>query len=94
MNKKLNTALFILGATVVNILIMIVLLVIGLAIIARLIPEDGGTGGQFAFLLVFLLSIAGSFFIYNRVIKLISKKIDMDKYFHPIFRTGKKKEGE
>lgn len=94
MNKKVNTALFILGATVVNILIMIILLVIGLAIVARIIPSDAGNGGQFAFLLVFLLSIAGSFFIYNRVIKLISKKIDMEKYFHPIFKTGKKKEGE
>ena len=95
MNKKANTVLFILGATVVNILIMIILLVIGLAIIARIIPPDGGgNSGQFAFLMVFLLSIAGSFFIYNRVIKLISKKIDMEKYFHPIFKTGKKKEGE
>ena len=95
MNKKVNTALFILGATVVNILIMIILLVIGLAIMARVLPQDGGGNGtQFAFLMVFLLSIAGSFFIYNRVIKLISKKIDMEKYFHPIFRTGKKKEGE
>ena len=93
MNKKVNTALFILGATVVNILVMIILLVIGLAIIARIIPPDGA-GGQFAFLMVFLLSIAGSFFIYNRVIKLVSKKIDMEKYFHPIFKTGKKKEGE
>ena len=91
MNKKVNTALFILGATVVNILIMIILLVIGLAILARILPADAqGQGGQIAFMFVFLLAIAGSFFIYNRIIKLISKKIDMDKYFHPIFKTGRK----
>lgn len=92
MNKKANTALFILGATVVNILLMIVLIIIGFAIISAILPAK--TNPQLAsilFLVVFLASIAGSFFIYHRVIQFLSKRIDMEKYFHPIFKPRKRR---
>lgn len=91
MNKKTNTALFILGATIANILLMIILIIIGFAIISAVLPHQ--TNPQLAsilFLLVFLASIAGSFFIYHKVIQFISKRIDMEKYFHPIFRPRKR----
>jgi hypothetical protein len=95
MNKKLNTVLFILGATVVNILTMLIILFLGIFLIGKFLSEGAQESiGQFLFILVFLLAIAGSFFAYNRLIKYISNKIDMDKYFHPIFkpRGGKKPE--
>lgn len=92
MNKKVNTVLFILAATVVNIGIMIILLLLGLLLLGRLLPQDFSPEiGQILFLLVFVASIAGAFFLYNRIIKLVSKKIDMDKYFDPIFRPRTKK---
>lgn len=91
MNKKLNTVLFILGATLVNIITMLIILVLGLVLISRALPDAAQeSAGQFLFLLVFLIAIGGSFYIYHRLIKYISKKIDMDKYFHPIFRPGRK----
>jgi len=86
-NKKVNTVLFILGATVINILTLFFFLILGLFLMGVLLPESSReSAGQFFFILVFLISIGGSFFIYNRLIKLLSKKIDMDKYFHPVFR--------
>jgi hypothetical protein len=91
MNKKANTALFILGATVGNILIMIILIFIGFAIISLVLP--GKTNSSLAsilFLVVFLGSIAGSFFIYHKIIQFVSKRVDMEKYFHPIFRPRKR----
>jgi len=91
MNKKTNTALFIVGATIANILLMVILIIIGMALIAVIIPQ--GAGGQLAmvlFLLVFLVSIAGSFFIYHKVIQFISKRVDMEKYFHPIFKPRRR----
>ena len=42
------------------------------------------------FILVFLLSVAGSFFAYHKGIKLLAKRVDMDKYFHPIFNSRKR----
>lgn len=91
MNKKLNTVLFVLGATVVNVLIMLVILTVGLVLVSRLLPESAQQHiGQILFIVVFIVAIAGSFFAYNRLIKFISRKIDMDKYFDPIFRSKKK----
>jgi hypothetical protein len=36
--------------------------------------------------LVFIGSIAASFFIYGRVVKWLQRRIDMEKYFMPLFR--------
>jgi hypothetical protein len=92
MNKKLNTALFILGATVVNILIMFILVAAGILILTQVLPSEAAPGlVQGLFLLVFVLAIVGSFFIYNKLVKLVTKKIDMEKYFHPIFGPKKKR---
>jgi hypothetical protein len=91
MNKKTNTALFIVGATVANIILMIILIIIGFAIISALLPQNAnGNFASILFLLVFLGSIAGSFFIYHKVIQFISKRVDMEKYFHPIFKPRKR----
>ena len=40
-------------------------------------------------IVVFVGSIAVSFFIYGRVVKWLNRKIDMDKYFMPLFRRKK-----
>ena len=86
MNRKLNTAFFIVGATVLNILLMLVLMGIGLFLVTLIFGSSiNETGASIAFLIVFVGSIGGAFFVYHRIVRLISKKIDMDKYFHPIF---------
>jgi hypothetical protein len=40
-------------------------------------------------IVVFIGSIAASFFIYGRVVKWLSRKIEMEKYFLPLFRRKK-----
>ena len=86
MNKKRNTFLFILGGTVFNVLItfiyMFVLIFIYLNVFIEILPE----ATQAWFIpVVFGLAILLSFLTYRWVVKLISQKIDMDKYFDPIF---------
>ncbi len=91
MNKKLNTALFIIGASILNVVLMIVLMTMGLALISLILPRNiSPTIASGLFILVFLLSVAGSFFAYHKGIRYLSKKIDMDKYFHPIFSSRKR----
>jgi len=93
LNKKVNTALFILGATLVNMLMIFVLFFLLILLAGLLIPEPGQSTAQIIFFVVFIGSIAVSFFIYNKLIKWLTNKIDMEKYFHPIFRPrsrGKK----
>ena len=86
MNKKINTLLFIAGATLFNIIITVLLIVLLLIVYARflinILPE---TAQAWVLMIIFIAAIAASFVIYRYVIKLLEKKIDMTKYFDPIF---------
>jgi len=90
MNKKANTLLFILGATVFNMLITILcffaLLMLYAKTVMPFIPEDNRAWG---FPIIFLAAIALAFLIYRFVLKVFLKKVDVERYFDPIF--GKRK---
>ncbi len=90
MNKKLNTALFVLGATVMNMLLIFIIMIALIALTVVIFPDPSPGSAQVVFLMVFVLSIGLSFLIYNKLVKFFSKKIDMDKYFHPIFKSRKR----
>ena len=86
MSKKTNTLLFILGGTVFNILTTIVCFIILLVIYSRflypLLPESGAA---WALPIIFVASIVASFFVYRQAVKMVTKKVDMEKHFDPIF---------
>jgi len=90
MNKKANTVLFLLGATVFNLLIMFLLIVLFLVLISAIF-RDSLNPNVLSILMIFVFvgSIAASFFIYGRLVKWLSRKIDMEKYFLPLFRRKK-----
>jgi len=95
MSKKLNTVLFILGATVFNVLIVIIcfllLMFIYVKLLYNLIPEQYSSWG---FTIIFIASLAVSFIVYRFALKFLLKKIDVEKYFDPIFaRRNLKKPG-
>jgi hypothetical protein len=89
-NKKANTLLFILGATLFNIVITILcfmgLILLYARFLAPLIPESGRAWG---FPLVFIAAIALSFLIYRLVLNVLMKKIQVEKYFDPVFGRRK-----
>ena len=92
MNKKLNTALFFLVATLINLTIVVVL---GLAVfipyalwIGPLVP---GPTNLLALVVVVIGSMAFSFPLYKRLIEWFQKKVDFEKYFDPIVRMSSKK---
>jgi hypothetical protein len=86
MNKKLNTIFFILGATLFNILVAIVSFILLTLLYGRfmmpLIPESGQS---WVLILIFLSSIAISFFVYRLVLKYLLTKVDVEKYFDPLY---------
>jgi hypothetical protein len=91
MNKKANTLLFILGATVFNILITILGFVALFALYVKFvmihIPEEHRAWG---FTMCFIAAIVLSFIAYRFALKLLMKKVDMEKYFDPIFSRRRK----
>jgi len=95
MNKKINTILFILGATVFNIIVTMLsflLLLILNAQVMKYMPE----GAQaWSFPLIFIAAIAIAFFVYKFVLGIIIKKVDVEKYFDPLIKPRyRKKKGE
>lgn len=89
MNKKINTILFVAGATVFNIFVTVlsfaVLLIVYAKLIAGRLPEENLVWG---FPVIFIIAVVSSFFAYRSALKLLLKKIEMEKYFSPVF--GKK----
>jgi len=92
MNKRINTLLFVLGATVFNIIIAILsfigLTILYVKLIMPLAPEANHSWG---FSIIFLVSIVVSFVVYRYTLKYLLKKIDTDKYFSPLFARKYKK---
>ncbi len=86
MNKKVNTVLFILGATIFNVLVVIICFILLMFIYARflfnLIPEEVSS---WSFTFIFIISIVASFVAYRFLMKYLLKKVDVEKYFDPIF---------
>ncbi|MBN2508652.1 MAG: hypothetical protein JXB03_00180 [Spirochaetales bacterium] len=92
MNKILNSVLFIILATLVNVAVLILLLVAGFFLLGRLaalgaVPQSMI---QILSLVVFAGSIIGAFVGYNRLLLWFASKVDMEKYFHPIIQPKKK----
>ncbi|MCL2185561.1 MAG: leader peptide processing enzyme [Treponema sp.] len=93
MNKKVNTLLFVLGATLFNILIAVISFVLFTIIFINFIaPHIPPSGRSWGFNLILLASLAVSFFVYRIVLKLLISKVNVEKYFDPIFvKKGLKK---
>jgi hypothetical protein len=96
MNKKVNTALFILGATVFNIIVTVLSFLLLLILYAKVIMKILPQGAQaWSFPIIFITAIAISFFVYKFVLGILMKKIDVEKYFDPLIRSRyKTKKGE
>ena len=92
MNKKTNTLLFVLGATVFNILATL-LIFFGLLTIAVIINSSNELTPEVSdwfFMVCFIGSIVLTFLLYRFILKQLMKKIDFEKYFDPIFGKRKK----
>ena len=88
--------LFILGATVFNVIVAVISFFLLFVLYAKflygtIIPSNNIS---WAFSLLFIASIAISIFVYRIVLKFLLAKFDLEKYFDPLFvRKSIKKQG-
>lgn len=94
MSKKTNTVIFLIGATIFNIVITIVsflvLLVFYGRVLVPLLPKEIAAWGM---PIIFVGAIVLAFVVYRFVVNALMKKIDVEKYFDPLFmprRANKK----
>ncbi len=95
MNRKLNTLLFVLLASVLNIIIM--LLILGAALLLlSLLPAANMPRWltRFLGLLPFPVAIGGSFFIYHRMMHFVMRRVEMDRYFEPFLKRNLRKKDQ
>ncbi|MDD3162536.1 MAG: hypothetical protein PHO44_00185 [Sphaerochaetaceae bacterium] len=94
MNKKANTAIFMIVATVVNLVFIILFAILGLYIFSLIFPDtsaEAGVGMPVAlFGLCFILPVVLSWLLYNFLIKILSKKFHLEDKLAPIFNRKKK----
>jgi hypothetical protein len=92
MNKRANTLLFVLGATILNVLLYFVGLIALLALYSVLSPSIPESAQQWVFALILLLPIGISFLLYRLILKVVLKYINPDEHFAPLLggRRGQK----
>ena len=98
MNKKGYTLLFMLAATVLNIVLLIAFFIIGFVLLGLFINKfpDATCVAGIMTLLVFVVSIGATFLIYNAFIKLAVKKWNLEDKLYPFFapKSRRPKDGE
>lgn len=91
MNKKLNTLLFFVVATTVNVLLVIVLAVAAFVPYAVFVAPHLEPGLNLLALLVIVVgAMIGSFPLYRLLVNEFQKRVDMEKYFDPIVRQSRR----
>jgi len=91
MSKKTNTFLFIIGGTIFNILVTMISFLVFIFIYSKFFyGKVSDNSAAWLLPVFFAAAIAASFFIYRLAIKILIKKVDMDKYFNPIFVSRKR----
>ena len=91
--KKRNTALFMLIATLVNVVLMTVLMLLGYILLG--ISVNKGWIGEDAFSTLFLVDCIGSiilaWFIYSRMVKWFTKRVNVNEKFAPLITPKPRK---
>ncbi len=94
MNKKLSTVLFILGGTIVNIILMLIFVVGLLAGVSLLLRSLGFEPGHGIYVPLLIAAIFGgmvlAFIVYSKITKYVQKKYDLDKHLEPLFKRRRR----
>ena len=92
MNKKTNTLLFILLGTIFNVIITVSSFLLFLVVYTKFLhPKSSDNVVAWILPVIFLASIIVSFLVYRLIIKIIIKRVNMNKYFDPIFGAHRQK---
>ena len=94
MSKKTNSLIFMLLATLLNLVLLIVFFILGFVILNLVIsamPENVAVV-QIGVVLVFVFAIGLSFFVYSRIVILLPKKFNLEEKLDPLFvRKGSRR---
>ena len=87
MNKNLKLALFLLGATVFNIVLMFIFIIAIFLVASRLMGDNPNpVVYQIVLFVGFIASIVLTFLIYGKVMKWLQAKYNLEQHFPQLFK--------
>lgn len=87
MNKNLKLALFLIGATLFNIVLMFVFIIVIVIVAGRLMGDNpNAVVFQIVLFVGFIGSIVLTFLIYGKVMKWLQAKYNLEQHFPQLFR--------
>ena len=89
--KKRNTAIFMLIATAINNVLMTVFMLTGYILLVRFADPENPGAAQVWLLVIFIGSIILAWFVYSRMIKWYTKRVDVNAKFAPLINPRRKK---
>ncbi|MFA6892140.1 MAG: leader peptide processing enzyme [Sphaerochaetaceae bacterium] len=90
MSKKSNTVWFMVLATVLNLVLMLILFFICFLLISSYVDLNSSLVPLWLSL-SFIVSIGGSFWLYSVIVKAISKKFNLEDKMAPLFTRRPRK---
>lgn len=92
MHKKINTILFLIGATIANLIILFILFLVPFLLYMKFVASSVPNNlTALLVVVIFIGAILATYAIYNTIMAKIIEKVDMNKYFDPIFHKKSKK---
>jgi len=91
MNKKLTTLLFLVVATLFNIVIIVVLFIVGFVLLGQFVlPVVSAPVGQILLIVLFCGVVVAGYIIYSKTLRWMQKRYNTDKFLTPIFKPKRR----
>ena len=88
MNRRLNTVLFLVGATVLNLLLLFFYFLTFTGIVGLFLPERTGWLAVAVWLLLFGASLAAGWFTYRWAFRILKERVRLERYPDSTFFKG------
>lgn len=85
MQKRSNTVIFLIGATALNMILIVGLFIVALFLLGRLFPPETAEAGGTVLLASAAVGLVGGFLAYRYLIKWAQRKFNIDQYMGPLF---------
>jgi len=93
MNKTINSVIFVVAASAVNIIIMLSILVIPQVVIIAIFRDAIKDIIVYIQIVLFPAAFLGGFYLYNLLLNFVKTKFKLENYIHTaLLGTGKPKE--
>ena len=88
MNRRVNTVLFLAGATVLNILLLFFYFLTFTGLAGLFLPDRTGALAIALWLALFAASLAAGWFTYRWAFRILRERVPLEKYFDSTLFKG------